>query len=101
MKGNGDVFNTAGSSSIRQVNSRNVVKDQHHLSMQGEDNSVTQSYVNGKLEQERYYDSDGKAYLDIDYSDHGNAKTHPTVPHQHHITWKNGKALRGKDEEVK
>ena len=32
---------------------------------------------------------------------HGNPKAHPTVPHQHHITWSNGKPRRGKDEEVK
>ena len=101
MKGNGEAFNLAGSSSIRQVDSKNVVKDQHCLPMKGEANSVTQSFVNGKLTQERYYDSSGKAYLDIDYSDHGNPKTHPTVPHQHHITWNDDKPHRGKDEEVK
>ena len=101
MKGNSEAFNTASSSSIRQVDSRNIVNDQHNLSMRGEPNSVTQSYVDGALVQERYYDSDGYAYLDIDYSDHGNPKTHPTVPHQHHITWRNGKPRRGRDEEVK
>lgn len=101
MKGNGEAFNTAGSSSIGQVDSKNVVNDHHSIPMSGEPNSVTQSYVDGKLTQERYYDSDGNAYLDIDYSDHGNPKTHPMVPHQHHITWQNGKPRRGKDEEVK
>ena len=48
-----------------------------------------------------YYDEDGNAYLDIDYTDHGNPKTHPIVPHQHHIVMKDGKPDRGKDEEVK
>ena len=69
--------------------------------MNGEGNSVTQSYIGGKLIQERYYDSDGRAYLDIDYSNHGNPRTHPNVPHQHHITWRDGKPRRGRDEEVK
>lgn len=101
MKGNGDAFNTARSSSILQVDSRNIVNDQHSLPMNGEGNSVTQSYIGGKLIQERYYDSDGNAYLDIDYSNHGNPRTHPTVPHQHHITWRDGKPRRGRDEEVK
>ena len=101
MKGNGESFNTASSSSIEQVDSKNVVNDNHNIPMSGEPNSVTQSCVDGKLIQERYYDSDGNAYLDIDYSDHGNPKTHPVVPHQHHITWNNGKPRRGKDEEVK
>ena len=101
MKGEGEAFNSAGSSSIKQVDSKNVVNDQHNLPMRGDNNSVTQSYTDGKLTQERYYDSDGNAYLDIDYSDHGNPKTHPTVPHQHHITWSDGKPRRGEDEGVK
>ena len=69
MKGNGESFNTASSSSIEQVDSKNVVNDNHNIPMSGEPNSVTQSCVDGKLIQERYYDSDGNAYLDIDYSD--------------------------------
>ena len=101
MKGNGEAFNTAGSSSIGQVDSKKVVNGQHRRPMKGEANSVTQSYADGKLVQERYYDSNGNAYLDIDYSDHGNSKTHPTVPHQHHIKCINGKPRRGRDEEVK
>lgn len=100
MKGNGEFFNNAGSSSVKQVDSIKVVADEHSISMTGDSNSLTQSYENGKLTQERYYDSNGNAYLDIDYSDHGNPKTHPTVPHQHHITWNNGKPRRGKDEEI-
>lgn len=100
MKGDGEFFNNAGSSSVQQVDSIKVITDAHSISMTGDSNSVTQSYENGKLTQERYYDSNGNAYLDIDYSDHGNPKTHPTVPHQHHITWNNGKPRRGKDEEI-
>ena len=101
MKGNGSLFNTAGSSSMKQVDTKTTVSDCHDISMTGNANSVTQSYKDGKLTKERYYDENGNAYLDIDYSDHGNSKTHPTVPHQHHITWKDGKPHRGKDEEVK
>lgn len=101
MKGNCEAFNSAGSSSVRQVDNRIVVNNRHNLPMNGEANSVIQSYVDGKLTQERYYDSYGNAYLDIDYSDHGNPLTHPTIPHQHHITWRDGKPHRGKDEEVK
>lgn len=33
--------------------------------------------------QERYYDENRDVYLDIDYTDHNNPKTHPIVPHQH------------------
>lgn len=35
-----------------------------------------------------YRDSSGKSYLDIHYTNHGNPKKHPKVPHRH--SWKNG-----------
>ena len=50
---------------------------------------------------ERYYDASGRAYLDIDYSDHGNKRSHPVVPHQHTISWENGKLKRSKGNEIK
>lgn len=46
----------------------------------------------GKVKQRRYYDKNGKADIDIDYTNHGNAKQHPKVPYRHN--WKNG--IRGK-----
>ena len=52
----------------------------------GVPNSATRIYKDGKIIRERYYDENGDVYLDIDYTDHGNPKTHPTVPHQHR--WK-------------
>lgn len=55
-------------------------------------------YYNDKLSTERYYGSDGKPYLDIDYSNHGNAKMHPHVPHEHKITFKDGKMNRAKSD---
>ena len=100
---NGIDYNTAGSSAVGKVDSINVVADAHSLPLEGDANSVTKSYKEGKLDQERYYGEDGKAYLDIDYSNHGNPKTHPKVPHQHRITYdENGKMHRDKlDTEVK
>ncbi|KAA0944242.1 hypothetical protein FQ087_19170 [Sporosarcina sp. ANT_H38] len=38
---------------------------------------------NGKVLQRRYYDKNGNADLDIDYTNHGNPKAHPKVPHRH------------------
>ena len=77
--------------------------DAHGLPKEGTANSVTKSYKDGKLDQERYYGNDGKPYLDIDYSNHGNPKMHPNVPHQHKITYDdNGKMHRdSSDTEVK
>lgn len=51
----------------------------------GKRNAVYQKVRNGKLIMERYMDSDGRPYLDIDYTNHGNSKAHPTVPHEHSI----------------
>ena len=57
-------------------------------------NSVSQKIKNGRITTGRYYDPKGKAYLDIDYTNHGDSATHSTVPHQHIITLdKNGKSM--------
>ena len=42
----------------------------------------------------RWYDSEGKAYRDVDMSDHGNFKEHPEVPHEHTWEYNNGKPKR-------
>ena len=42
----------------------------------------------------RWYDSEGKAYRDVDMSDHGNPKEHPEVPHEHTLEYNNGKPKR-------
>nr|WP_280521334.1 RHS repeat-associated core domain-containing protein [Paenibacillus mangrovi] len=42
---------------------------------------------NNKLIQRRFYDSKGNAKRDIDYTDHGNPKEHPKVPHTHVWDW--------------
>lgn len=49
----------------------------------GPPNSVYDKYKDGQLVQRRYYGRTGKPRLDIDVSDHGNAKRHPVVPHKH------------------
>ena len=47
-------------------------------------NSVIKKIIDGYVTTERYYDEKGDAYLDIDYTCHGNPATHPEVPHMHH-----------------
>lgn len=83
----GDEYNKAGSKDVKQVDSISKTDNVHTKPQKGSPNSVLQNYKNGKLDSERYYDSDGNPYLDIDYSDHGNPKMHPDVPHQHKITF--------------
>ena len=48
--------------------------------------SVIKKIVNGYVVSERYYNSKGEAYLDIDYTCHGRPNTHPEVPHIHRWT---------------
>ena len=82
---NGTDYNTAGSTSIGNVTSISSTHDVHSVPVQGTPNSVSRNYRDGHLNSERYYDSDGNAYLDIDYTNHGNPNTHPHVPHEHAI----------------
>lgn len=37
--------------------------------------------------QDRHYGRDGRAIRDIDYTNHGNPRQHPIVPHQHRFDW--------------
>ena len=48
----------------------------------------------GNIKTRRWYDSEGKAYRDVDMSDHGNPKEHPEVPHDHTWEYNNGKPKR-------
>lgn len=93
---NGKDYNTAGSRSVGQVDTVTTVSNSHSMPQTSTPNSVTKNYKDGKISTERYYGSDGKPYLDIDYSDHGNAKMHPDVPHEHKITFRDGKLNRAK-----
>lgn len=60
----------------------------------GPKNGITYYFKNKKLEQKRYYDAKGRSWKDIDYSNHGNPKAHPVVPHKHYWKWKNDKPKR-------
>lgn len=55
--------------------------------------------------QKRYFGDNKKAIKDIDYTDHGNPKRHPIVPHAHDWNWNvqgnpRGEPRRLKDGEV-
>ena len=54
------------------------------LGVTGEANSVGKEYdESGNLRKERLYGPDGLAVKDKHYTDHGNPKKHPKVPHEH------------------
>jgi hypothetical protein len=39
----------------------------------------------GNMETRRWYGPDGTQTRDVDFTNHGNPKTHPEVPHEHNI----------------
>ena len=96
----GKDFNSAGSRSVNAVTYKTVAKNKR-IPMTAKSNSVKAKLdSSGKTIQERYYDSHGKAYLDIDYTDHGNPKMHPHVPHEHHIRFEGETPIRGTGKEI-
>lgn len=97
---NGSDYNTAQSKSVKKVDKVNKMSE-HKVPVNGEANSVTQKIKNEQIESERYYDEKGNVYLDIDYTNHGNSKTHPVVPHEHEFELKDGKLIRTKWKEIK
>ena len=97
---NGTDFNNAGSKSVGKVNTITTTNDLHTIPAHSTPYSVSKNYKDGKLESERYYDQNGDAYLDIDYTNHGNSKTHPHVPHEHSIHFdQNGNLYRDDEPE--
>ena len=83
-------YNPAGSKSVGSVTSINRMDDAHSMPMTGAPNSVIQNFSGDVLTTERYFTSDGSPYVDIDYTDHGNPKMHPIVPHEHSIDTSHG-----------
>jgi len=97
---NGTDYNGAGSNSVGRVDTVITTQDVHSVPSHGTPSSVSKNYKNGHLDSERYYDKDGNAYLDIDYTNHGNSKTHPNVPHEHSIHFDEaGKMYRADEPE--
>ena len=105
MKGNYrhfDGYNSAGSSFVGIVRTKAYFEKSSDLSTKGTPNSVSIVKSGNKVLKERYYDSNGDVYLDIDYTNHGNSKTHPIVPHQHKWTKDdNGNLKHCKGEKIK
>ncbi|MBQ3306535.1 hypothetical protein IJH02_03860 [Candidatus Saccharibacteria bacterium] len=86
-------YNRAGSKEVGEVETIIIGNNSHAVPIKSEPNSVFQKIVNGKIREERYYNSKGEPYLDIDYTDHGRPDIH-TNPHQHIIRYKKGKFTR-------
>lgn len=66
-----------------QLKSQNNISVSSRLPNESEPNSVIDKIIDENRIQRRYYGRTGKPRLDIDLTNHGNAKTHPVVPHYH------------------
>jgi hypothetical protein len=84
----------AGSSEVGKVSSGKIVGIGEKIPNTSTPNSVVQKRDGDKVIAERYYNEKGEPYLDIDYTDHGNPKRHPIVPHKHSIKYENGTLKR-------
>ena len=62
-------------------------KEKRSLPIVGEANSIADLVDNGIVKQRRQYDYIGKAKQDIDTSDHGQPKNHPTGAHKHEFDY--------------
>lgn len=72
----------------RALNNDYIKGAMHTLPFSHTANSVADRIIDDKLIERRYYGSTGRPRLDIDYTHHGNIKTHPTAPHAHSWTYK-------------
>lgn len=93
---NGATYNTARSNKVGVV--KTITNSfEHNAPTTYKPNSVYRRSGTYGLISERYYNNKGEPYLDIDYTDHGNAKRHPAVPHQHQIRYINNNFNRERE----
>lgn len=78
------VCNFLHSKCVKKVTCYSSFGKGENIPSRSKPNSVIKKVINGYVVSERYYGEKGEAYLDIDYTCHGNPSTHPEVPHMHH-----------------
>ena len=88
-------YNFNDSKLVGKVIATSIRSQGESIPKNGKPNTVIKKIIGGYVVSERYYNSNGEAYLDIDYTCHGNPKSHPVVPHIHRwIKDENGKLQR-------
>ena len=89
-------YNFYNSKLVRKVTNTIISTQGVSIPIKHIPNSVSKKIINGYVVTERYYNEKGEAYLDIDYTCHGDSKNHPYVPHIHRWTKdENGELKRG------
>ncbi|MEG2688825.1 MAG: hypothetical protein RSA24_06615, partial [Clostridia bacterium] len=56
----------------------------------GNPNTIYKYFKNGFHKSSRITDTNGFPVKSVHYTNHGNSKLHPQVPHTHNWGWKNG-----------
>lgn len=90
IKNKKGLFNPKKSKLVKKVNYIYSGVWSHKVPTVFKPNSVFKKIVNGFIEEERYFDENGETYLEIHYTNHGNPKSHPIVPHIHRSRMING-----------
>ncbi len=89
-------FNFCHSKLVGYVSETSICGESVSIPANGKPNSVVKKVIHRYVVTERYYNEKGEAYLDIDYTCHGNPKAHPKVPHIHRWFYdNNGNLVRG------
>ena len=82
--GVGNIVTTNMGKTINTTPSSNHSTVTKNPGLKGKPNSSVDIVdVNGKIKTRRWFDSNGKQVRDVDFTNHGNARTHPEVPHVH------------------
>ena len=87
-----DVANTVLPSAVPPPAPDVRITTDNHLLPTGDENSILRRVDPNNPNRvigDRHYGPDGRATHDIHYTDHGNPKLHPHVPHIHEWSWAN------------
>lgn len=80
---------------------RKTVEKYVNRGIMGKPNSTVDVLAkDGTIKTRREFDNNGRALRDVDYTDHGNAKRHPNVPHEHIWNWSTGTPRRGRERKI-
>ena len=101
IKNQPGLFNPLNSLLVKKVENIAVAVWGNRVPTRFKRNCVVKTVIHGEITKERYYNDTGIAYLDIHYTNHGNPKTHPKVPHTHRIEYVNGSPSYSSWEEFK
>jgi hypothetical protein len=84
---NDTVTSNKGNDYDNKPSDNHSVTDGNPVKNQEPNSSVDIKDKNGNIVRRRWFDENGDAKRDLDYTNHGNPKEHPEVPHEHYWDW--------------